>query len=139
MDDTDQTGHSGRILVVDDGKPIQNYLTKVLSVAGYQVTCAFSGDQAVRFIGESRFNLIITDVVMPGRLNGLDVLRTARHADPECKVIVITGYHTAETAARALEEGAEDYIQKPLTPDLIRATVAKAMKSKRAHSAAHDA
>ena len=80
---------------------------------------------------ENRFDLIITDVVMPGDLNGIDVLRMARQVDPHYPVIVITGYLDTEDTARAIELGADNFIPKPFNVSLILSAVATALERKR--------
>lgn len=116
--------HRARMLVVDDDQSIQVLLTRMLSLGHYDVACAANGRQAVEMIQEDRFDLIITDVVMPGDLNGIDVLRMAREADPHYPVIVITGYLDTEDTARAIELGADDFIPKPFNASLILSAVA---------------
>jgi two-component system response regulator AtoC len=75
----------------------------------------------------NRFDLIIADIVMPGRHNGLDVLSASRKADTEYKVIVITGFHTDETVERAEALGAADYMLKPFDVDSLRFNVREAL------------
>ena len=116
--------HRARMLVVDDDQSIQVLLTRMLSLGHYDVACAANGRQAVEMIQEDRFDLIITDVVMPGDLNGIDVLRMAREVDPHYPVIVITGYLDTEDTARAIELGADDFIPKPFNASLILSAVA---------------
>ena len=123
--------HRARILVVDDDRPIQVLLTAALSVGGYEVACASNGRQAVNMIQKNQFDLIVTDVVMPGDLNGIDVLRMARQIDPHYPVIVITGYLDAEAAARAIELGADNFIPKPFNVSLILSAVATSLERKR--------
>ena len=116
--------HRARMLVVDDDQSIQVLLTRMLALGHYDVACAANGRQAVEMIQEDRFDLIITDVVMPGDLNGIDVLRMAREVDPHYPVIVITGYLDTEDTARAIELGADDFIPKPFNASLILSAVA---------------
>ena len=85
---------SSHILVADDEPLIQRFVSQVLSGDGYNVTSVSSGDEAMKLMERNRFDLIITDIVMPGAHNGLDVLSAARKGDTEYKVIVITGFHT---------------------------------------------
>ena len=124
-------GHLAKILVVDDDQSIQVLLTRMLSLGHYDVACAANGRQAAEMIQEDRFDLIITDVVMPGDLNGIDVLRMAREVDPHYPVIVITGYLDTEDTARAIELGADDFIPKPFNASLILSAVATALERKR--------
>ena len=116
-----------RILVADDELLIQRFVSQVLSGDGYDVTCVSSGDEAMELMERHRFDLIITDIVMPGTHNGLDVLSAARKADTEYKVIVITGFHTDETVERAEALGAADYMLKPFDVVSLRFNVREAL------------
>ena len=82
-------------------------------------------------IRQNQFALIITDVVMPGDLNGIDVLRMARQVAPHYPVIVITGHLDTEDTVRAIELGADDFIPKPFNVSLILSVVATALERKR--------
>ncbi len=116
-----------RILVADDELLIQRFVFQVLSGDGYDVTCVSSGDEAMKLMEGNRFDLIITDIVMPGTHNGLDVLWTARKSDTEYKVIVITGFHTDETVERVAALGAADYMLKPFDVVSLRSKVGEAL------------
>ena len=129
-DQADQMENSGQILVVDDDQLILVFLSAVLAEEGYQVTCACDGRQAVELMRENRFDLVITDVTMPGDLNGLDVLRIAKQIDPQYRVIIMTGYDYVGAADRVLKLGAVDYLPKPFNLTLITLTVAKALEPK---------
>ncbi len=125
----------GHILVVDDEEIIRVLLTEILTEEGYQVTCAVDGRQAVDLLKANRYDLVITDMVMPG-LNGLEVLQAAFRIDPEYPVIMITGYPSVEMAVKLVNLGAADYITKPFNVDLIKVTVAKVLEMKRMRSKA---
>ena len=120
-------GNHPRILVVDDDDLIQVLLTEVLTEESYRVTCASDGLQAVDLMGPGMYDLVITDLVLPG-LDGKGVLQKSKSADPETPVIVITGYASVETAEMLIDLGAADYIPKPFNIDLIKVTVAKVLR-----------
>ncbi len=123
-----QRQHPYEILIVDDEEPIQELLTAILSTQDYDVVCVSRGTEAAKLIQKLGFDLIITDIVMPGRLNGIDVLRIAKETDPLCPVLAITGNFDSETVARLMSLGVESYIPKPFSGDLILSTVAKALE-----------
>jgi DNA-binding NtrC family response regulator len=77
-----------------------------------------SGSDAVRRIHQQRFAAVLTDLRLPGK-DGIDVLREVKSVDPECPVIVMTGYGTIETAVEAMRQGAFDFIQKPVDVDYL--------------------
>lgn len=116
-----------KILIVDDDKAIADVLKEYLANAERPVDVCYNGLDAKETIQNARYDLIITDMVMPG-LSGLDVLRCAKKANPDAVVIIITGYASLETAIAAVREGAYDYIRKPFKLDEIRITVEKAIE-----------
>ncbi len=127
---------STRILVVDDDELILTLLTEVLSSEeGYEITCSGSGKEAVNLFKKTSFDLVITDLVMPG-LDGIEVLRSVKQVDPLLPVIVITGFPSVDNAAKLINLGAADFISKPFNVDLIKLTVAKVLGMRRRHAEA---
>lgn len=124
-----------RILVVDDEDIVRVLLKEILVEQGYDVTEAADGKQALELLGKKSFDLIITDMVMPG-MNGIELLQAAFRIDPTYQVIMITGYPSVENAVRLVNLGAADYIVKPFNVDLIKITVAKTLELKKIKSAA---
>ena len=102
------------ILVVDDLPALREMLNQSLASEGYRVATAGSGEEAVTCLEEQEFDVIVTDLVMPG-LGGLDVLEKARLLDPRAAVILMTAYASLDTAIAALRRGACDYLEKPFT------------------------
>jgi PleD family two-component response regulator len=116
-----------KILVVDDEVIIQTLLYEVLTEEGYEVTAANNGKEGIDFLEKSKFDLVITDIVMPV-LNGIEVLLAAKRIDMNYPVILITGYHSVDSVVRLVNLGAADYIAKPFSVALIRMTVAKVLQ-----------
>ncbi len=110
------------ILVVDDEPAIQDILTWALTAEGYRVATAGSGEEALSRVQEEEFDIIVTDIVMPG-LDGLEVLERSRVLNPRAAVIVMTAYAALETAIAALRRGASDYLEKPFSVDLLKERV----------------
>ncbi len=104
------------LLVVDDEPIIRNSLARDLTIAGLTVTTAADGEEAVAQMNSNTFDIVITDLVMPG-LNGLQVLETARQRNPMTIVIILTGNGVMESAIDALRLGADDFLQKPCDTD----------------------
>lgn len=102
----------GTILVVDDEAVHLNGLLENLRDEGYEVTGARNGEEAIALLDKQPFELIITDIRMPG-VDGLVVLGHAREVAPQVPVILMTAHATVETAVEALRRGAKDYILKP--------------------------
>ena len=108
-----------RILAVDDDRMTLKLLDKTLSLAGYEVVKAESGEVALDHARQGLFDGAVVDIRMPG-MTGLDVLRALKRLDPTIEVIVATAHPEFETAVEALREGAYDYIQKPFELDELR-------------------
>jgi DNA-binding NtrC family response regulator len=118
-----------RILVVDDESVIREGLRRVLASGGYSVETFSSGPPAVARMAENFFDLVITDLKMPG-MSGIDVLKQIKALQPEVPIIMITGYSTVDTAVEAMKNGAVDYVAKPFTPEEILAKVESAFDQK---------
>ncbi len=122
-----------KILVVDDEDNVFHSIRKVLSRKGYSVSQALTVPDAVRLMMEDTFDLVITDLMIPGT-GGLELLQIIRDHYPELNVIMITGYPSIESAVKATRLGAAAYLPKPFTPDeLTQATeCALAARSRKA-------
>jgi two-component system response regulator PilR (NtrC family) len=119
----------GRILVVDDERSMQEFLEIFLRQEGYEVELAGDVASAVDRIAHGDFDLVISDMQMPGG-SGLDVLRAALESSPDTLVVMITAFATTESAIAAMREGAHDYITKPFKLDEIRVVIEKALEKK---------
>jgi len=110
-----------RILCVDDDPVARAIYARGLgeSLLRDEICQASSGDEAVHLLAHSRYDVVITDLQMPG-LSGLDVLRAARGIDPPAEVIMVTGKASIKSAVEAMRCGARDYIEKPLDIPLLR-------------------
>lgn len=111
-----------QILVVDDEESIRDLCTRVLTRAGFAVATASNGEDAMRSLGEKLFDLVISDIRMPG-MSGLEVLQAAKTSFPGIRVVLITGFGTAETVARARQSGADRVLTKPFNPMELLAAV----------------
>jgi len=118
------------ILLIEDELQLCHNLQLLLQSAGYQVTTAANGVQGMQQIQEQAFDLVITDLVMPG-MDGFKVMDDLRVHSPETVVVAITGYVSAESAIKALRKGAYDYLAKPLDVDLVYSVVARALEKVR--------
>jgi DNA-binding NtrC family response regulator len=111
-----------KILIVDDDKNLLSVLKTILAEENNEVTTSSDGGTAIDLMRKAKFDLVITDLMMPGT-NGLEVLREARKIDSDILVILITGFASLETAVQAIREGAYDYITKPFKLDEIKIIV----------------
>lgn len=112
-----------RILVVDDQESMRILLQDLLEAIGYDVTLAEGGVQALDLLTEDRFDLVLSDLNMPG-MDGTALLREIKSRYPELPVVIITGYGTFHTEKRVMREGASGYISKPCTLAKIEKTLA---------------
>jgi diguanylate cyclase (GGDEF)-like protein len=119
-----------RVLVVDDEEVVCRFLKRVLDGQGHQVEVCHGGREAIARLEGDSFDLVITDLKMPG-VDGIDVLRKAKELDPLCEVVVITAYASVESAVEVMKLGAYDYISKPFNVDRIRIVVDKALEKRR--------
>lgn len=108
----------GKILVVDDEKSIREILSRTLAASGFTVKSVSSGPDALEMIHQEHFDLMITDLLMP-EMPGNELIEKAREILPDLIVIVITAHATVETAVKALQQGAYDYITKPFKPEIM--------------------
>jgi excisionase family DNA binding protein len=115
-----------RILVVDDEASIRDLLSKTLAMSDYDVDVAADGRTAIDRMRLSNYDLLITDVRMPG-MDGLTVIREARRYKASLPVIVITGFSTESTAIEALNLGVAGYLTKPFQRRHVLSKVARAL------------
>ncbi|MBK5274716.1 MAG: sigma-54-dependent Fis family transcriptional regulator [Desulfuromonadales bacterium] len=116
-----------RILVVDDERSMREMLSILLEREGYEAVEAKNADEALRFFETSLFDLVITDIQMPG-INGIELLARLKKLSPEIPVLMITAFATAEQAVDAIKLGAFHYFTKPFNNDEIRALVRNALE-----------
>jgi excisionase family DNA binding protein len=114
------------VLVVDDDPAVRELLSRALTTAGYLVDLAVDGASALVRLGEKAYDLMITDLKMPGQ-DGLSVIREARRTAPALPVIVITGYSTEAAAIEAINLGVAGYLTKPFRLPRILAATARAL------------
>lgn len=104
------------LLLADDEKLILHSFSKDLGSDTLGVTLAANGKEAVDLIADTHFDVVVTDLLMPG-LDGFQVLKAAKKKDPNIMVIILTGYGDMESAVDALRLGADDFLQKPCDSD----------------------
>jgi DNA-binding response OmpR family regulator len=102
-----------RILVIEDDEEMRALLRDVIEDEGYKTASVHNGSEAFRKLAKESFDLIITDVRMPG-LTGLDILPGIKKLQPDTPIIVITAFGSEEVQRKALERGANAYLEKPI-------------------------
>jgi len=101
------------ILLVEDKLAMRNMLTTALDEEGWKVTAVSSGSEALKLLSEEPFDLIISDVCLPGNCSGMDVLARARECCHWTPVVLMTAFGTVDMAVKAMKDGARDFITKP--------------------------
>jgi two-component system response regulator AtoC len=118
------------VLVVDDDASMRHLLSVILADHGYESRAVASGEDALRELAARDYDLVLTDVRMPG-MGGLELLRRIQAADPERMVIVMSAYGSHEAALEAMKAGAYDYVSKPFRPDEVVLVLRKAEERER--------
>jgi two-component system, NtrC family, nitrogen regulation response regulator NtrX len=108
-----------KILIVDDEKPIREVLSAALADEGYSVETAENGEVGLQMIEKIKPAVVLLDVWMPGRYDGIAVLKNSRELHGSCDFIVMSGHGTIETAVQATKLGAWDFVEKPISLDKI--------------------
>ena len=123
---TTPMANRARVLVVDDEEPISDLLSRTLSLAEYEVDVAPDGPSAVDRMRMIQYDLLITDLRMPG-VDGLNVIREARRLKADIPVIIVTGYSSEAAAIEAINLGVQGYLTKPFRVPRVLAAAAKAL------------
>ncbi len=118
-----------RVLLVDDEKEFTDVLAERLETRDFDVSKAYSGDEAIAALKQGKIDVVVLDVLMPGK-DGVETLKEIKAMQPIVEVIMLTGNATVETAVEGMKFGAYDYLMKPTeTKDLVEKLV-KAYKRK---------
>jgi DNA-binding NtrC family response regulator len=120
----------GRILVADDDWFARQVYADCLTQAGFVVQAAADAESALERLRCEHFDLLVTDVVMPG-MDGLELLERAKEIRPHLDVIVLTGLDSVDAAVRAMRGGAHHYLVKPVTPEALQLNVRRCLESRR--------
>ncbi|MFL6212612.1 MAG: sigma-54-dependent transcriptional regulator [Blastocatellia bacterium] len=125
-----------KILVIDDDLETCNFLSEIFSEEGWQVASSQSAESALTAVEREPFDLIVSDINLGGRVNGVQLLKEFKRMSPASEVILISGFGTLETAVEAVREGAFDYVSKPFNVNAVIATARRALKGRRAEEPA---
>lgn len=105
------------ILVVDDDPVIRRLLQERLSKSSYEVDVAEDGYKAEKMLHSNHYDVVLTDLMMPGEIGGIEVLEIAKNISQNIEVILITAHSSVDTAVSAMKKGAIDYLEKPINFD----------------------
>ena len=110
------------IMIVDDSPEILKLVTDILKVEGFEVLTTSDGKSALELLEQQDPDLILLDIMMPGEFNGLDVLYYVREWS-NVPIIMLTEYSHPDSIRKALEDGADDYITKPFSTQILVARI----------------
>jgi two-component system response regulator HydG len=114
-----------RLLVVDNDEALARAMEESLAKVGYDVVVATSGPEGARKIETDTFDIVVTDLVM-NDIDGMEILGRSRQRLPDAEVILVTGHATVPKAVEAMQQGAFNFLEKPITPAKLRAVCEKA-------------
>ncbi|MGB5941808.1 MAG: sigma-54 dependent transcriptional regulator [Leeuwenhoekiella sp.] len=117
-----------KILIIEDDVPFCEMLSVYLKKRNYNVSTAYTAGDGLKKLQTEKPELVITDVRLPDQ-NGLEILKNIKTDHPKLPVILMTGYAEIQTAVSAIQEGASDYMEKPVRPDQLLALIEKVLKN----------
>lgn len=121
---------SYRVLLVDNERQHADAMAEALERVGYQCRIAASGPEGKKCVEQHDFDVVVTDLMM-NEVDGMEILRTAKSSLSNCEVIMVTGHATVPKAVEAMQQGAQTFLEKPITPNRLRAVTEKAIESVR--------
>jgi UDP-3-O-[3-hydroxymyristoyl] N-acetylglucosamine deacetylase len=125
-----------KVLVVDDEERVVQSIAGVLEDEGFQVASAKSGEEAIGIFQQEKPDVALVDIWMPG-MDGIEVLKRLKGISRDCQVIMISGHATISTAMTAVKLGAFDFIEKPLSLDLLLQTIHRALDQQKERRTLH--
>lgn len=120
-----------RVLVVDDEESVRSVCERTIRDMGVEVRSAAGGEEALALLGETDYEIVLTDLAMPGVLDGARLVEEVRRRHLSTDVIVMTGYPSLDTAIPTLKNGAADYLIKPFDQIFLRNVLARALERRR--------
>ena len=117
-----------KVLVVDDDPVVGRSFERVLAGKGYAVITAASGPEALDKLRNERYDMLFTDIKMPG-MSGLEVAERVKASQPWLPVVIVTGYGSEASEARAKAAGVCEFLHKPLSPEMIEGSAQQALRA----------
>ena len=124
---SDGTRATVRTLVVDDEDALRFFIQETLRRAGYEVEDAASGEEAMERLRDTHYDLLMLDLMLGGRVDGLKVLEMTRWRWPDTVIVILTAHGSLESAMAAIREGVDGYLLKPVEPAELRQAVRQAL------------
>ena len=127
---------NGKVLIVDDDQPMCELIDTTLAMRGYDTTWCQSATAAMELIRENDFDVVLTDVKMPGT-TGLQLCQQINESRPDVPVVVMTAFGTMKTAVSAIRSGAYDFLTKPVELEVLSLTIARAVEKRQLTNQIH--
>ncbi|MFA5138250.1 MAG: response regulator [Elusimicrobiota bacterium] len=121
---------TARVLVVDDESGVRAVCVRTLRGLGSKIESAENGEAALAMLGRASFDLVLTDISMPGKVDGVRLCWEVKSRSPSTDVVVMTAYPSLESAVATLKKGAYDYLVKPFTPQSLEAVVSRCLQKR---------
>ncbi len=119
-----------KLLFIDDEDIVLRSSKRIFAGSDHEIDTAPSGDEGLAMAMAKDYDIVVTDLKMPG-LGGMEVLKALRRDRPKTTVVIFTGFSSVDTAREALKNGAFDYVPKPFTPDELRSVIANAIEARK--------
>ena len=130
LENADSAAAPIRVLIVDNDQALAHSMQESLDKVGYSCQVATSGQEGARRLLHEVYDLVITDLVMPD-VDGMEILTRAKQSLPQSEVIMVTGHASVPKAVEAMQQGAYNFLEKPITPNRLRAVTDKAAEAVR--------
>jgi len=124
---TFMTNESFSILIIDDDKDVADALGVILERQGYRTKTVHNGQDAIAASKKSNYNVALIDIVLPD-ISGIDLLKRLNEGVPRIRKIIVTGHATLDNAVKAVNLGADAYLMKPVSPDVLLRTIKQQLK-----------
>ena len=118
-----------KVLIIDDEPGILSLGQRIISRMGHDVTCAEDSDVALARIGEADYHLILSDFNLPGKISGVDLIRTLRERQPASNMVVMTGLADQSRVTELKQAGVQHVLRKPFEVTELRELVARLLPS----------
>ncbi len=115
----------GRMLIVDDEQEIRNLMAQNFSMEGLEVDTASVAEEAILKAKSKQYDFMLVDLVLPGRLNGLDIIQRVRKVLPDIYIVAISGFCGNEISERVIHAGANNFVTKPFEHEELTRLIKK--------------
>ncbi len=119
-----------KILIIEDEPVVWSLLRRIITGMGHQVELASDGQKGLALAGQGQFDVIVSDLHMPGQPAGMELIRQLHNLCPKCPIVIVSGYPSAETLSECEQLGITDFLTKPFEMTFVQASIEKILKTK---------